>query len=158
MNPFYDPSITGLKTDDINGAISVYGSTAPTVVKALVAPATITRSVRATYTISIQNNAGELTNTTLTDQLPANTTFAPGSATSNGTIDLTNFPNTTAPFTLMTGQLKVTYALTIGTTVNKGDLLQSTVTLASSGLGSSVVVNHTDIVDAEKVYLPMIIK
>lgn len=162
MNPFYNPTLTGLQPDDITGAASIYGVGQPlTLSKTLLThPAAVTSAAIISYKLKIQNlNSQPVTNITLHDTLPAGVTYVPGSAAANPAIvNLSGFPNSIPPFTI-NGQssLEITYNVEIGP-ANQGDLLINIATVDAPTLPQPVQTTHTAIVDPYLIHLPIILK
>jgi uncharacterized repeat protein (TIGR01451 family) len=120
----------------------------------------LTTGATINYTIRIENNTfNAITGITVSDTLPNNTTYVPGSATANPPIvDLTNFPNTTASFSLSSNSsVQITYAVTVGL-VNSKDVLINTATIDSPALPQPLQATYVAIVDAIKTYLPLVFK
>ncbi len=130
-----------------------------TATKILEPTSVVTSGATITYTITIVNNTvNPVTNLTVSDNLPAELTYVPGSATANPPIiNLTNFPNTTAPFTLNgNSSVQITYKAQVGS-VNSHEILVNTATINALGLPQSIQASNTAIVDPLKTYLPVIL-
>ncbi len=161
--------IVGAYGDEDNGSLSgsayVYQWTIqpPTLNKAMESTSVVAASA-ITYTITITNNGSDpMANTTISDNIPPNTTYNLGSATSNPAIDLTNFPTTTLPFTISAGNsMVITYTLTVTNTAKKGDALTNTATVSAPTLSRVLTDSETNLVDIgtlqKLIYLPIVLK
>jgi uncharacterized repeat protein (TIGR01451 family) len=162
MNPFYNPSLITLQSDDLNGAASIYGPGQPlTLSKQLVTPPSgIIPGATLTYKITVQNLSPQsVADVTLSDALPASSSYILGTAVANPAIvNLSSFPNSIAPF-MMDGNstLEIVYNVQLDL-VNKGHLLVSSATVDAPSLPQPVQVQHTAIVDPFIVALPIILK
>jgi uncharacterized repeat protein (TIGR01451 family) len=87
MNPTYNRFLTGLQADDINGAVSVYGSALPALtVSHSSDPFPILASTsQITFSLHINNSSGKAaTNVVITNTIPASTTYVAGTASHSG--------------------------------------------------------------------------
>jgi uncharacterized repeat protein (TIGR01451 family) len=131
-----------------------------TVSQSLAATSVITSGTILNYTILIENDTfNAITDLTVSDTLPANTSYVPGSATASPPIiDLTNFPASTPAFTLNSNaSVQINYAVQVGA-VNSHDLLINTAFVDASSLSQPIQARDIAIVDALKTYLPIIFK
>jgi uncharacterized repeat protein (TIGR01451 family) len=131
-----------------------------TVRKFLEATPVITTGTVLNYTILIENDTfNAITGITVSDALPANTSYVPGSAiASPSIIDLTNFPISTPAFTLHSNtSVLINYAVQVGA-ANSRDLLVNTATVNAPALLQPIQASTIAIVDAIKTYLPLIFK
>ena len=131
---------SGLKSfADATGNVATMNTQMPpdkqvTVEKKLDTTSILAASSRITYTITITNGStANITGLTVADAIPANTTFVASSAQADPPIiNLTNFPNTTAGFTLNSNSsVSIVYSLDIAGGVNEGDPIKNTVTLSA---------------------------
>ncbi|MFN8455675.1 MAG: hypothetical protein U0401_13580 [Anaerolineae bacterium] len=126
----------------------------------LTASSVVTSGATITYVITIQNNTfNPVTNISVNDALPAHLSYVPGSATASlPSLDLSNFPTTTSAFSLNpTASVQITYETLVGP-VSKGDLILNTATINSTDFAQPRQASHLAIVDAEKIYLPLLFK
>lgn len=127
----------------------------------LVSTNVITAGARITYTITIHNNSHQtVTDTVVSDDIPADTTYVSNSAEASPNIgDLSNFPNNTQPFDVSAhGTVAITFALDVDNSVERGDLLINTSTVSAAALSQDMVSVSINVVDPLVSYLPLILK
>ncbi|MFQ5575820.1 MAG: hypothetical protein ACE5G8_02400, partial [Anaerolineae bacterium] len=149
---------TGAAGDGVYGLAYLTHIIPLTLNKALDSTSVVTASATITYTITIMNNgANPVTNTTVSDAIPANATYNPGSATANPAIALTNFPGVTPPFTISAGSgVVITYTLEVTGAAKRGDVLTNTATVSAPALSTVLTDSETNLVDPLKTFLPMV--
>ncbi|MBI4786750.1 MAG: DUF11 domain-containing protein [Chloroflexi bacterium] len=105
-----------------------------------------------TFTIVLRNTgASNSTNTALTDAIPAHTTYVPGSATAtSGTVGDTNGISWTG--TVVPNQ---PVTITFQVTVNQAVVVKNTAVITD---GNGVVLNRDALVNAKRMYLPLVAK
>jgi uncharacterized repeat protein (TIGR01451 family) len=131
--------------------------------KMMVTTGLISASTELTYTLTISNSAGEaLSNVTISDNIPAKTSYVPGSAVANPPIvDLAAFPTTTAGFSLANNSsVVVTYKLAVSAAAQNGDILTNTVTVSATNLTQVLTDQAAVTVGSQltRLYLPLVIK
>jgi uncharacterized repeat protein (TIGR01451 family) len=160
MNPSYNPNLTTLQPDDINGAVSIYGNGRPlTLAKTLeTPPSAVTSSAVVTFKLKIQNlSAQSVTNVILRDTLPAGSHYIPGSVKAAPAIlNLNGFPDNLPTFAINGhSSLELTYKVQLGP-AKKGQRFTTTATLQAPGWPQPVQANHTLIVDPYLTHLPLL--
>ncbi|HEX9923970.1 MAG TPA: matrixin family metalloprotease [Anaerolineae bacterium] len=127
----------------------------------LVSTNVITAGARITYTITVHNNSNQtVTDTVVSDDIPADTTYVSNSAEASPNIgDLSNFPNNTQPFDIGAhGTVVITFALDVDNSVERGDLLINTSRVSAPALSQDIVSVSINVVDPLLSYLPLILK
>jgi uncharacterized repeat protein (TIGR01451 family) len=130
-----------------------------TATKQLEPTSVVTSGATINYVITIVNNTfNPVTNLTVSDSLPSKLTYIPSSATANPPIiNLNNFPNSTAPFTLNGNSgVQIRYAAQVGP-VNSHEILVNTATINAPALPQPIQASYAAVVDPRKVYLPVIL-
>ncbi|MEM7346429.1 MAG: matrixin family metalloprotease, partial [Chloroflexota bacterium] len=144
MNPTYNSSVSDLQTDDINGAVAVYGpSTVPSLTMSKSA-SPIYAGRPFSYTIVVANNgAVTATNVIITDTVPANTSYVENSASAGGTFD-----GTTVNWTGLTVLGNESITVTMDVTASNALVLDSIITntayvTSAEGIGATDTVTST---------------
>jgi uncharacterized repeat protein (TIGR01451 family) len=162
MNPSYTPSLTGLQVDDVEGAVSIYGSSNPLVVDdALIVSDSVTSdSTTITYQFTIQNqNSSPVEDVTVSALLPESAAYIPGTALAEPSIPLNGFPeNSTSPFTIQ-GQGEVTIGFALeAKSPERGEEFVITIKVTGPTLGQDLVTTEAVTVAPYLTYVPLLMK
>jgi uncharacterized repeat protein (TIGR01451 family) len=144
---------SGFSNTSLNNPLSV--------AKNLASTSVVTAGAQITYTITVQNHDTQsVPDTTVSDDIPYQTTYVPNSAEANPAIvDLTDFPTSTLPFTVNSDStVVITYALQVTDTAQRGDFLTGTTTVSVPTFVEALQTSSSNMVDPLKVYLPVIFK
>ena len=160
MNAYYNPLLTGLLTDDINGIVSIYGPFPLSIVEQS-NPAIVSASTNLiTYTLYIYNNGGaDLIGVSITDTIPASTTYVNGSASHSGQLIAPGSKVIAWPVTTINAYTAIsrTFKVTIPP-LPQGDLLINTTMVKVDQSAQTYSTNFVLIVDPRLTYLPLIFK
>jgi len=162
MNPSYNASLTGLQTDDVEGAVSIYGSSNPLVVNdvLLVSDSASSDSTTITYQFTIQNqNSNPVEDITVSASLPESASYIPGTATAEPSIPLNGFPETsTLPFTI-DGQSEVTIRFALeADAAKRGEQFIISITVRGPTLGQDLMASEAVTVNPFLSYVPLLMK
>lgn len=157
MNPTYNPSLTGLLPDDMNGIVEIYGVRPPNAgLTSDIFPVMAT-TTRITYTLRIHNSSVDLTNVQINNTIPNSTTYVNGSASDGGSepvADTLVWPATTLG---ENGTLVRTFQVSVTETITDGQVLINHLTVTYNE-GEDVNQQFFTFVNPEIVYLPLILR
>lgn len=159
MNPGYNPGISNLLTDDINGIITIYGIRPPSANQNTDPFPILVSTTYITYTLFLHNTSDiSLTDVEITDTIPNSTTYVAGSASNGGSSadgkTITWPPTTIAGNTAVSRSFKVM----VTETIYDGDTLVNTVSLTSAQGASIQNQQFVSIVNPKLIYLPLILR
>lgn len=162
MNPSYNASLTGLQDDDVEGAVSIYGSSNPLVVddELIVSDSATTDSTTITYQFTIQNqNSSPVEDITVSASLPESATYIPGTASAEPSIPLNGFPETsTMPFTI-DGQAEVTIRFALeAKSARRGEQFVIAIMVTGPTLGQDLMASEAVTVNPFLSYVPLLMK
>ena len=122
MNPYYNPGLSGLLTDDKNGIIAVYGIKPPTANQNTDPSPILASTEYITYTLFIHNSSVTLTNLLITNTIPSSTTYIFGSASSGGSETFAGSKIVTWPPTTIPGNSTIsrTFKVMVTETITDG--------------------------------------
>jgi uncharacterized repeat protein (TIGR01451 family) len=163
MNAFYNSSLSGLQTDDVNGAVSIYGA-APPILNAGAGsdPFPIQAYTTViTYAVNIYNTSNiHTTNVMITNTIPASTTYVSGSASDSGHETSPGSKVITWPTTSLNGNsiISRTFQVTVTAAITDGDTLINTLSVSSAEGASIQSLQLISFVNPQLVYLPLLFK
>jgi len=160
MNPYYNPGLSGLLTDDKNGIIAVYGIKPPTANQNTVPFPILASTEYITYTLFIRNSSVTLTNVLITNTIPSSTTYVFGSASNGGSETFSGSKVVTWPPTTISGNSAIsrTFTVTITETITDGDILINTLSATSDEAANIENQLLVSIVNPKLIYLPLILR
>ena len=162
MNANYNTSLTDLQPDDVNGAVSIYSSSNPLVVADVLTlnDSANSDSTIMTYQFTIQNQSSNpVKDVSVSAWLPESATYIPGTASTESSIPLNGFPETsTLPFT-MDGQGEVTIRFALeAKSARQGEEFVITITVTGPTLGRDLMASEAVMVNPFVTYVPLLMK
>jgi uncharacterized repeat protein (TIGR01451 family) len=159
MNPYYNSSLSGLLTDDINGITTIYGARAMGSGISSDPFPVFTSTVTIAYTLQLHNHGSNpLTNVIITNTIPVSTTYVFGSA-SNGGFESSSGV-LTWPSATIAGNASIsrTFQVNVTETLTDGEIL---VNILSATTDQGVDIDNQiflTIVNPKLIYLPIILR
>jgi uncharacterized repeat protein (TIGR01451 family) len=160
MNPFYNPSLTGLLQDDIDGAVAIYGPAMSLTASIPPNPFPIIDTTTIiSYTLTVYNSSNSsVTNVAITNTIPASTTYATGSA-SHGGSEASAGVLTWPPATISGNSLITrTFQVTVTQPITTGNQLINSLTVTSNQGNNINAQQFVEFVNPSIIYIPLILK